>query len=255
MQLHSESLNFYYLFYKVRKKLSETTAGFWSDLEIYSALNEGQQHIARKSKCLRKEVPVTTDGSQTYGLIDNDFSDIIDIDEDGVYFYVNGTSYQPLHYKTKSQLNKEFPGWQGVSASTPQYFYYNKSTKTIGLYPKCNSSNQGEYLFINGYYRPKILIAGTASSGSTTTLVMPAGTATLPYPNPTNDYYNDLYVEIYSGTGAGQKLKITDYVGLTRTLTFATATAPDNTSVFGFVPEVPEEAHNLICVQKSAIMI
>ena len=189
-QLHTQSMNFYFLFRKVRKKLSEDTAGFRSDLEIYSALNNAQLDIVRKSKALQKSVTVTTvSGTREYNLNDESFSDIIDIAEDGVTFLLNGSSYDALIYRTKKDLNREFPGWQGVSASVPQYYYYNKATKTIGLYPTPNASNAGAYLFIEGYYKPKVLLAGTAtSSSSASQIVFPAGSTTLPFPSVTDDY-------------------------------------------------------------------
>ena len=246
---HSTATNLYEQLQEVRDTLQEASAAKWTDHEIYSKLNAAQLHIARKSLCLKKEVTITTtEGTREYNLktTTNPFSDIIDISEDGVHYYINGSTYMPLIYKTIGQLNKEFPNWQGASNGIPQYYYYNKASKTIGLYPEPNSSNAGAYLFVSGYHKPKVLIAGTASSGSVTTLVMPAGTSTIPYPSVTDDYYNSLYLEVYSGTGAGQKLLITDYVGSTRTLTFATATAPDSSSIFGFCAEIPESFQPLM---------
>jgi hypothetical protein len=246
-QLHHDSLSLYEMFYDVRKALSETSAGFWSDLEIYNKLNQAQLHIATKAKCLKKEVTITTIAStQEYDLKDNSFSDILDIAEDGVSFKSNGTSYIRLTPKSKKQLARENPGWQGVAAGVPQYYYWDKTSKIIGLYPKPNSSNAGAYLFVSGYYKPKVLIAGTASSGSTTTLVMPAGTSTLQYPSATDDYYNGLWLEIYSGTGAGQKVEITDYTASSRTLAASFTTAPDSSSIFGIIPEIDSSAHYLM---------
>ena len=247
--LHSQATNLYEQLQEVRETLQEASASRWADHEIYNKLNQGQLHIANKSLCLDKEVTVTTtSGTREYNLktTTNDFSDIINISQAGVNYKINGTTYLPLIYKTKQDLNKEYPNWQGQSSGIPQYYYYNKASKTIGLHPKPNASNAGAYLNINGYHKPKVLIAGTASSGSVTTLVMPQGSATVPYPKTSDDYYNSLYMEIYSGTGAGQKLLITDYVASSRTLTFATATAPDSTSIFGFCPEIPEEAQYLM---------
>src|SRR3990167_9973335 len=248
---HSQSSNLYEQMQEVREALLEITASRWADLEIYNKLNQAQLNIVRKSLCLEKEIAITTStGTREYDLrtTTNDFSDIIDISESGVNYDANGstTNNRELTHKSIWELNKEFSGWRGVANSIPQHYYYRKHSKTIGIYPEPNSSNAGAYLHINGYYKPKILIAGTASSGSTTTLIMPAGSATVPYPSVTDDYYNNLYMEIYSGTGAGQKLKITDYTGSSRTLTFATATAPDSTSIFGSIPEIPEEAQYLM---------
>jgi len=244
-QKHSIGENLYSLFYTVRKRLSETTAAYWSDLEIYAELNRGQQHIAKVSKCLTKTVTVTTvENTQEYDLVDEGFSDIIDISENGVWFYQNGTVYNSLTFKTIKDLNREFPGWKGVTASVPQYYYYNKTSKTIGIYPKPNATNVGAYLFVDGSYKPKILNAGTASAGATTTLTLATGSATVPYPNPLADYYNDLYIEIYGGTGAGERAKITDYAASVCTIDFTTT--PDTTTVYGMVPEISEEAHYLM---------
>jgi hypothetical protein len=248
-QLHSSSLNLYEMFMDVRRNLSEVTAAFWTDLEVYNKLNQGQVHIVTKSKCLKKTVTITTTtGTQEYDLrtSTNSFSDIIDIAEDGVYFKISGTTYFPLKYRSIKRLNIEFPGWQGTPASNPTYYYYNKSTKTIGLYPKPNASNAGAYLFVTGYHKPKILHAGTAAAGLATSITLQAGSATAAYPSVTDDYYNNLYIEIYSGTGAGQKAKITDYTGSTRVCLGTFATAPSTDSIYGIVPEIPEEAHYLM---------
>jgi hypothetical protein len=70
---------------------------------------------------------------------------------------------------------------------------------------------------------------GTAQSGTSTTIVLEAshGHSTV------DDYYNNFYIEITSGTGSGQTKEITDYVGSTLTCTVGTwDTNPDNTSIF-----------------------
>jgi len=255
-QRHTYSENLYSLFYSVRRQLSEVTAGFWTDLEVYRALNNAQLHIARKSKCLRKEINITTVASQaeydlkTQAVNPNStvfgYPEVFDISADGAYFYVGGTTYQKLYFKSKKTLNIEFPGWQGVAASVPKYFYYEKTDNIVGLYPKPNSTNAGSYLFLDTYYLPKVLHAGTAASGTDTTMVMAAGSTTAMYPSALNDYYNNIFLEIYEATGAGERAQITDYVASSRTLTVDFTTTPDSTSVFGMVPEIAEEAHQLM---------
>lgn len=247
MQIHANGLNLYAQMIEVRKALNETTASFWSDLEIFNALNQGQAYIARKSTPIKKKVTITTvNGTQEYDLKDNGFPDIIDISDDGVDFKVGGSVYVPLDYTSKKQLSLERRGWRSVNAATPQQYYYDKPSKTIGLYPKPNSTNAGAYLDINGYYVPPILNAGTVAGATSTTLVMPDGSATLQYPSATNDYYNGLYVEIYSGIGAGQRVKITDYVASTRTCTLAWTTTPTSSSIYGMVSPIEEAAHYLM---------
>ena len=51
-------------------------------------------------------------------------------------------------------------------------------------------------------------------------------------------------MEIYGGTGAGERAKITDYAASVCTINFATT--PTTSSVYGMVPEIPEEAHYLM---------
>lgn len=246
-QLHTDSLNLYEMFLDVRKNLSETTAAFWSDLEVYNKLNQAQKDIAIKSKCLKREVTLTTVAStQEYDLKDNSASDIFDIVEGGVYFKIAGTTYNPLTFKTKKQLSMEFPGWQGTAAGTPMYYYFDKTAKTIGLYPKPNTTNAGAYLFVNGYHYPKVINAGTVAAGATSSITLATGSSTVPYPSPTNDYYNNIWIEIYTGTGAGQRVEITDYVGSTRVCTVSLTTAPDTNSIYGMIPQLPAECHSLM---------
>lgn len=76
---------------------------------------------------------------------------------------------------------------------------------------------------VSPYIRLDSYDSGTATSGSTTTLV-DSGKAW------TNDQWINYQVRITGGAGIGQKLRITDNDGTT--LTFATATAIDATSTY-----------------------
>jgi len=67
---------------------------------------------------------------------------------------------------------------------------------------------------------------GTARAGALTSIQL-AVTA-----SQVNDYYNTRMIRIVSGTGSGQDVQITDYVGLTQTATADFATAPNATSVY-----------------------
>lgn len=246
-QSHTQQQNVYEQFLSVRKVLAESTASYWSDLEIFHELNQAQQFIQRKTKYLKKTVTVTTVASTSeYDLRSNSFSDIMDITEDGVSFKVNGTTYMPLTYTTRKELNDECPGWRSAVAGTPFKYYYDKASKTIGLFPKPSSTNVGAYLDVLGYYYPQALLGGTAASGSTTTIVLPVGSTTVNYPSTTDDYYNGLYIQIYSGAGAGQTAKITDYVASTRTCTASFTDAPSSNSVFGMISPLPESVHYLM---------
>lgn len=71
--------------------------------------------------------------------------------------------------------------------------------------------------------------SGTAQNGTSTTILLEASHGH----NTTDDHYNNLYIEIYAGTGSGQTRQITDYTGSNLTCTVATwTTNPDSTSVY-----------------------
>lgn len=74
---------------------------------------------------------------------------------------------------------------------------------------------------------------GTAQAGGGAVLITLAASA-----SATNDIYNDGYVTIIGGTGAGQTRQITDYVGSTKVATVdeAWATEPDSTSIYIIEP-------------------
>ena len=75
---------------------------------------------------------------------------------------------------------------------------------------------------------------GTAQSGSTSTTIILAATA-----SATDDLYNNMTVYISSGTGSGQIKTITDYVGSTKTATVSTwTTTPATDSVYEVMPAV-----------------
>ncbi len=87
-------------------------------------------------------------------------------------------------------------------------------------------------LSVTNVYRDKRLItaySGTAQSGSTSTTLKLSASDT-----KSDDFYNEAYVEIVSGTGAGQVRKITDYVKSSKvaTVTPSWTTTPNNTSVY-----------------------
>jgi len=100
---------------------------------------------------------------------------------------------------------------------------YNGTTKTVTLndelkYPITTST---KYI-ITGE-------GGTAASATSTTIVLEASHGH----SGTDDYYNNLIIEILSGTGIGQIKTISDYTGSTRTATVSTwDTTPDATSIY-----------------------
>lgn len=83
----------------------------------------------------------------------------------------------------------------------------------------------------NGYVNVRMgaaLANGTAQAGAATTITLQSDSSAV------DDYYNNMWIRIASGTGAGQSRKIADYVGTTKVATVAAwVTNPDATSVYG----------------------
>ena len=72
------------------------------------------------------------------------------------------------------------------------------------------------------------ILTGTAQAGAATTITLAASG-----PSATDDFYNDMLIEITGGTGSGQTAVISDYVGSTKVATVPTwTTNPDNTSTY-----------------------
>lgn len=74
---------------------------------------------------------------------------------------------------------------------------------------------------------------GTAQAGGATSITLDSGASA------TNNFYNGLYAQIISGTGAGQVRLIMSYTGSTKVanVDHAWATNPDVTSVFALFPQ------------------
>lgn len=77
----------------------------------------------------------------------------------------------------------------------------------------------------------QVIRSNTAQAGASTTITLDASASA------TDDFYNNTYIYIVSGTGVGQGRFITDYVGSTKVATVDTwVTNPDATSVFTITP-------------------
>lgn len=73
-----------------------------------------------------------------------------------------------------------------------------------------------------------ILASGTAQAGGALSITLASGASAV------DDFYNEIGIEIYDGTGAGQTNQIDDYTGATKVATVARAwaTEPDSSSKY-----------------------
>ena len=55
----------------IRKRLGETTAAFWTDVELNQYINNAGHDIAYNTKCIKTDGYMDTDGSGLYTLSDS----------------------------------------------------------------------------------------------------------------------------------------------------------------------------------------
>ncbi len=91
---------------------------------------------------------------------------------------------------------------------------------------------------------------GTASAGAATSLTLEDSKQE----SMQDDYYNEMTIEIVSGTAAGLRTTISDYAGNTRICTLAAGT-PDDTSVYGLVTVLPQEAVDYIILDATCALL
>jgi hypothetical protein len=98
------------------------------------------------------------------------------------------------------------------------------------MYPRVVDGSSNGYANIR---QGAATATGTAQAGAATTITFASGSS------GTDDFYNNMWIRITSGTGIGQSRKITDYVGSTKVATVATwTTNPDATSVYEIVTPI-----------------
>lgn len=138
-----------------------------------------------------------------------------------------------------------------VYDSTRNYFWNN----LIGFSPTPTVSATGN---INVLYIRRLpdVNFGTAASvavdGTTITLATTPTFGATPTANAYyDDYYNNATIQIISATaGAGQRRKITDYVGATKVCTLESALnpVPTGTIVYDIVCDIPEQYHPVVAM-------
>jgi hypothetical protein len=110
-------------------------------------------------------------------------------------------------------------------------WYSFSSTNYIGVGPfdAIDVNFSRSCLDQNNYYSSALQKGwDTAQAGAAAAITLAADAVA------EDDFYNDFYIEIMSGTGAGQVRKVADYDGTTKVVTVDSAwdTQPDNTSVY-----------------------
>ena len=128
----------------IRKRLGETTAAFWTDVELNDWINDSGHDIADKTKCIRTNGYITTVESTDEYTLTATFPTILSVLD--VSFYQDGTTWVKLPLTTRLTLDSTSTGWRSAPDSVPNQYYTSREEDLIGLYPKPNSNNVGAYL-------------------------------------------------------------------------------------------------------------
>lgn len=113
----------------VRYQINEATASFWSDAEITTYVNEGQEIIATETKCLSKYYTRVLEAADIVNTREvRLYSDYIALDQGGVLY-----DDEPLEQTSLKELD-EYGGkdWRDTTG-TPTRFYFRGDM--IGFYP------------------------------------------------------------------------------------------------------------------------
>lgn len=223
--------NTYDLLVGIRLALKENAAGNWSDAQLVEFLSTAYEKVYGKQVLLFEDWTIKRGlisivaATQEYSL-PTDMKKLrsVELYYGGEWFPLDLVNFVDRHIYDHAL----------APSLDPQVFRYYLYGETIGLVPKPGES------VTNGLrvtYNPTAgyLDYGTALSGGATSIGL-AATA-----RAQDDVYNDMYIHILSGTGAGQLVQITDYVGSTKVATAAFTTPPSTDSVYAIVPKTKPE--------------
>lgn len=147
----------------------------------------------------------------------------------------------PININERLLHEPRYNDWNAFRV--PEYSYIWGNMLGIAPKPTVSATDNVNILYIR---RLPNLMYGTATSAAATNIIFPE-TPDLGRVSNEDDYYNGATVKIISSTlGAGQRVKITDYAGSTRTATVAWPTTPTGTIVYEIVCDIPEQYHEAV---------
>jgi hypothetical protein len=158
----------------IRKRLGETTASFWLDVELNSMINDGCTDVAFRAKCLRGSGYFTTvSGTAEYPITTVvPTATVISINE--VYYLQNGTTWQKLEATSRTELDITYPTWKSTDSGTPQRYWFDREEGNLGLYQKPDATNAGISYGQIYYTKAHVDIAGDTESPQLPEYIQPA---------------------------------------------------------------------------------
>lgn len=239
-------MNAYDMLADLRSNLNEATADHWTDTELLRKLNQAQQKTAmhlsmQPGNWLIASAAVSPSGSVI--TLPSDCAKPLYIEETS-----SGT---PILFKTSLQDRRTSRSY-GVEVPWDH--------RPLEAYPLMNTIevNQDSYsTACTLWYQIRVpdLHTGTASAGGAASLTMDTTDGTDGTGNGARleaDYYNNVDIEIVSGTGPGIDT-VTDY-SVARVCTVTGTYSTD--SVYGTVPRgIPDQGHGLIILEATMLAL
>ena len=219
-------MNSYNMLALLRDNVAEAVASHWTDVNLLRRMNFCQMQVGMKvamkaSNWLTKRATVTPVASII--TLPSDCAKPLHLEE--------VTSGRPLGWIGGPSFRRLTRNPSGFGELTELNAYALKNSIEV---------NQADYTtqcYLWYQQRVPDLHTGTASAGGAGTLTL--STNEVSVASNEDDYYNDVYIEVFDGTGEGTKAQITDYVGSTHACTVAGTFGAD--SVYGTLSVLPPE--------------
>lgn len=129
---------------RIRKKLGETTALFWTDAELNSWMEDAQKDIVWKAKLKRTRGAFTTIGNTSRYAITTIFPRFMRVCDGGVSIYNSTTTdWTKLKYITKDDMQTLYGEWTNADAAEPIHYMEDLDENIIELWPKPQTANVG----------------------------------------------------------------------------------------------------------------
>lgn len=225
-------MNTYEMLSELRANIGESTASHWGAKELLKKLSAHHRRVAAMLTLKQGDWLIKKSDALTpvAGLITlpSDCAKVVYIED------VSTGSEIPLNITVRER------GWTRPPVSGLEPGMLDAYFMGDG-FVEINDSGYGDTCYV--WYQRRVwdLIGGTADTGSTTNSII---LAVADGPRYQDDYYIGAMLEAVGGTGVGVRAAITDYVASTRALTVAGGFSTD--TIYGTVPQVPEEGHDLI---------
>lgn len=129
---------------RIRKKLGETTAIFWTDAELDGWMEDAQKDIVWKAKLKRTRGTFTTVAATPRYTITAIFPNFMRVCDGGVSIYNSSTTdWTKLTYETKDTMDTLYGDWVNAEAAEPIVYMEDLDENIIELWPTPQTVNVG----------------------------------------------------------------------------------------------------------------